>query len=41
MEAAIKNFPFGFVYGWWQGLCTLTGSVVGSGLQMAGLWDTA
>ncbi|KAF6222765.1 hypothetical protein HO133_000813 [Letharia lupina] len=41
VDAAIKSFPFGFVYGWWRGVCTLTGSVVGSGLQMSGLWATA
>ncbi|KAF6237292.1 hypothetical protein HO173_004761 [Letharia columbiana] len=41
VDAAIRSFPFGFVYGWWRGVCTLTGSVVGSGLQMSGLWATA
>lgn len=30
--------PFGFVYGWWQDLSTLTGSAVGSGMEMVGLW---
>ena len=30
--------PFGFLYGWWRGLATLTGAVVGGGLQASGLW---
>lgn len=41
IDSAIRNLPFGFVYGWWQSICTLTGSVVGSGVQMSGLWGTA
>ena len=41
IDAAVRKLPFGFVYGWWRGICTLTGSAVGSGLQAAGLWATA
>lgn len=38
----IKNLlPLGFLYGWWPCVCTLAGVVVGSGVQMAGLWDMA
>jgi len=33
-----EMLPFGFLYEWWQSLCTLTGSAVGSGMEMAGLW---
>ena len=41
LDAAMKSLPLGFVYGWWQAICTITGSVVGSGLQMTGIWRTA
>lgn len=38
MDSFQALVPFGFLYGWWRGFATLTGRVVGGGMQAVGLW---
>ena len=38
MDSLQALVPFGFLYGWWRGLATLTARVVGGGMQVVGLW---
>ena len=38
MDSLQALIPFGFLYGWWREFATLTGRVVGGGMQVVGLW---
>ena len=38
MDSFQALVPFGFLYEWWRGFATLTGRVVGGGMQAMGLW---